>query len=106
MPTTVPVKGIAVVVADKIGADAKVGFYEARNGDHLVVLVADVHLAEGFGALAELGLGLELDAPDAAELVEVIDIERAEVGLPSPLLLQKAARKAALLPACAWRKRR
>ena len=43
--------------------------------------VADLQLAHLLGRAAERAVGLELDLPGAAELVEVVDVQRAHVDL-------------------------
>ena len=43
--------------------------------------VADLELLEVLDLLAEIGVGLDVDLPGAAEAVEVVDVERAEVDL-------------------------
>ena len=47
---------------------------------HLLLLVADFQQVHLFDAAAKLALGLEVDLPGAAELVEVVDVGRAQVG--------------------------
>ena len=45
------------------------------------VAVADLELPDLLGRAAERPVGLELDLPGAAELVEVVDVQRAHVDL-------------------------
>ena len=48
---------------------------------HLAVLVADLDQVDVLDAVAEAALGLDGDLPVPAELVEAVDVERAEVNL-------------------------
>ena len=53
------------------------------HGHHVAVQIAHLQVRDVFGLIAELRLGLRIDAIGASEAIEVIDIHRAQVGLQS-----------------------
>ena len=62
-------------------ADCRAPWRSVPSGTISPLVVADLELLEVLDLLAEVCVGLHVDLPGAAEAVEVVDVERAEVDL-------------------------
>ena len=61
---------------------------------HAAGAVADLQLLDVLDLVAELGVGLDDHLPGAAEEVEVVDVQRAQVDLQGVVGVAPAARPA------------
>src|SRR6266478_2913120 len=72
---------VAVVVRDSVGAGGLAYRDEAVDGNHVAALSAGLEAADILGAQAKAGLRLCVDLVGAAEAVEVIDVQGAQIHL-------------------------
>ncbi len=75
--------GVEVVAVDAVGVGDVFKIHDGAEGDHLALGVAGFELSDVGGVGAEGGVGLGDDAEGAAEVIEVVDVETAEVDLQS-----------------------
>ena len=54
---------------------------QGPHGDHLAVFVAHIELADIVGAAAPVRLGLDIDPVDPAELIEIVHVVGADIGV-------------------------
>ncbi len=73
--------GIQVVAHDAHRAARVAHRQDRAQQDHLPLVVAHLELANSLDLVAEARIGLEIDLPGPAELVEVVDVVRSEVDL-------------------------
>src|SRR5262249_12945031 len=55
--------------------------YQRPQGNRLPLSITDFQEVQSFDALAEISLRLDVHLPDAAEFVELIDVNRTHVGV-------------------------
>ena len=70
---------VVAVDEDRAADFADVG--QRAQRDHLSLVVADLQQIDVVDLVAEIALGLDVDLPVAAEGVETVDVERAEIDL-------------------------
>ena len=74
-------RGIEVVAGDQFGAQHPLDVQEGAQGHHFPLAIADVEALDVLRAQAVGRGGLHVDLVGLVELVEQIDIGRAQVGL-------------------------
>ena len=73
--------GVHVVAHDHHRPADVAHVHERAEPDHLALVVAHLELQDVGHFVAKLLIGLDVDLPGPAELVEVVDVERAEIDL-------------------------